>query len=349
MKLLVYADNHFSKYSSILRNRGEKYTYRLENQILSINWVERMAKDKDCDAILCLGDFFDSPTLDAEEISALKDISWDPNISRVFLVGNHELGINVSFFNSANIFNLISNSTVVDKPITFIDNRTRVCFLPYITENNREPLKTYLDVDGEFDKTIVFSHNDICGIQYGSHISTTGFTIDEIVENCDLFINGHIHNFGEINKNLYNLGNLSGQNFSEDGFKYKHFVMVIDTETLKFELIENPYAIKFYKLDFTKCIELDDIDNAVSKIGNNAVVHIKCLEEFAPHLKERFSSDNNKKIVSCKLTIEYDKIAKEESSTKIEKVDYLDVFIKEIHKALGTSDIIDSEIQEIIK
>ena len=37
MKVLLYTDNHFSQYSSILRNRGERYSIRLENQIKSIN------------------------------------------------------------------------------------------------------------------------------------------------------------------------------------------------------------------------------------------------------------------------------------------------------------------------
>ena len=66
MKLGLYTDVHFSKYSSIIQSRGDKYTTRLENCIDSINWVEEVLKD--CDKIVCLGDFFDKAFVDAEVI-----------------------------------------------------------------------------------------------------------------------------------------------------------------------------------------------------------------------------------------------------------------------------------------
>lgn len=37
MKILLYTDNHFCEKSSIINKYGEKYTYRLENQLKSIN------------------------------------------------------------------------------------------------------------------------------------------------------------------------------------------------------------------------------------------------------------------------------------------------------------------------
>ena len=49
---------------------------------------------------------------------------------------------------------------------------------------------------------------------------------------------------------------MTGQNFSEDGFKYSHCVGILDTNTLDIELINNPYALNFYK------IEINDEDIA---------------------------------------------------------------------------------------
>lgn len=105
MRILIYTDNHFSQYSSIVRSRGEEYSTRLENQIQSINWVESLAKEKGCDAIVHLGDFFDKPDLSSEEITAFKDINWAAK-PHYFLVGNHEMGRNDLVYNSAEILNV---------------------------------------------------------------------------------------------------------------------------------------------------------------------------------------------------------------------------------------------------
>ena len=93
MKLLLYSDPHWCEYSSIIRSRGEKYSTRLENEINTINWVQRLAEDKNCNRIICLGDFFDKESLNSEEISALSEIRWS-SIPNYFIVGNHEAGIN---------------------------------------------------------------------------------------------------------------------------------------------------------------------------------------------------------------------------------------------------------------
>ena len=95
MKILVCGDVHWSQYSSIVRGRGEKYSKRLENLIKSVNWVEQLAWSCGCEAVINLGDFFDSTQLSAEEVSALKEVQWAP-IAHVFITGNHETYYNKS-------------------------------------------------------------------------------------------------------------------------------------------------------------------------------------------------------------------------------------------------------------
>ena len=87
MKIGIIGDIHFSEYSSILRGRGQYFSQRLENCVTSINWAEEMTSD--CDQVVYLGDFFDKPSLNAEEITALNSIQWNDRYHR-FLVGNHE-------------------------------------------------------------------------------------------------------------------------------------------------------------------------------------------------------------------------------------------------------------------
>ena len=88
MRYFIYADPHWSSYSSIVRSRGEKYSTRLENLSCTMMWIELEAQRQNCDAIICLGDFFDKSELNSEEITALSEIQWSP-IKHYMLVGGH--------------------------------------------------------------------------------------------------------------------------------------------------------------------------------------------------------------------------------------------------------------------
>ena len=217
MRLLILGDCHWSSYSSIVRSRGEKYSTRLENLIKTMSWIEAEAVTKGCDTIVCLGDFFDQSELGAESITALQEVPWS-EIPHWFIVGNHEMGRGNLEHSSSHLFNLLPNASVIDEVKFFNTNDTTIVSIPYILESNRKPLKEYLGNYPLKENVIILSHNDIAGIQMGQFISTTGFSIEEIEENCDLFLNGHLHNGAEIGNKIINVGNITGQNFSEDAF-----------------------------------------------------------------------------------------------------------------------------------
>lgn len=65
---------------------------------------------------------------------------------------------------------------------------------------------------------------------------------------------------------VINVGNLTGQNFSEDAKKYSHGCIIFDTNTGECNLYENPYAFNFYKLSYG--------NDTLSGLKNNAVVTI---------------------------------------------------------------------------
>ena len=113
MKLCIYTDPHWSTYSSILRQRGNHYSKRLEALIESINFVEGVANARRCDEIICLGDFFDRNTLSAEELTALKEIKWS-TLPHTFIVGNHEITTDDLSMNSLNALEKVG--VVIDKP-----------------------------------------------------------------------------------------------------------------------------------------------------------------------------------------------------------------------------------------
>lgn len=349
MRVLFMTDCHWSQYSSIVRSRGKCYSTRLENLIDSINWVEQLAWNTGCTAIVCGGDFFDSCQLNSEEISALKNIQWAP-ISHVFITGNHETNVGSLEFSTADLFTLCPNSVVISKPEYYhIENEdVEFCFLPYILERDRQPISVYFPPKTE--KRIIFSHNDLKDVQYGPFLSTEGFTVEEIESSCDLCMNGHIHSCAYVSQKIINGGNLTGQNFTEDASKFDHCVQVIDTSTMKVDFYLNPYAFNFYKLDYTDVDNESTFLNNISRLKPHAVITVKVNSEFAQTAKDLLSKTTKDKIEEYRLIVEYDSTKNDDTLTPvIEAVDHLQQFEKYILVNIGDSDIIKEELASVMR
>lgn len=346
MKILVFGDVHWRFYSSIVRSRGQKFTKKLENLIDSINWVQQVSIDKNCDEIVCLGDFFDCPDLTAEEITALNEIRWNHNVKQHFLLGNHEFNRIYTHFKSVDDLYTRTSLTVEDKPSKYVVGNTELYFIPYFIEDERKELKEYLTDYDPNKKHIVFSHNDIKGIQYGMFESKEGFTISEIEESVDLYLNGHLHNgsfIGEKNK-ILNVGILTGKDFGEDAYKYEHHIVILDTDTLEMEFIENPYALNFYKLEIDKESDLSKLDT----LKQNAVVSIKCAENYVDILKEKLEAVPN--IVESKTIIYRPETTHATaSSVELSHTDYKKQFSEVVIQKLGSSDVVKYELAEVCK
>ena len=345
MKVLIIGDIHWSTYSSIVRSRGKHFSTRLEYLINSLNWVEHISEEYKCDEEIFLGDTFDKPDLTAEEISALSEVCWSKNPRvRHFIVGNHESGIASLKYNSTQILHKVG--VIEDTPYVYpADVNIDFLFLPYITEDNRKPLAEYLQDRYYKDKKLIaFSHNDIKDFQMGMFLSKTGFGIEDIENNCDLYINGHLHNGGWVTNKILNLGNLCGQNFSEDAFKYEHHVAILDTDTLEIKFIENPYALNFYKLEINEEVNIGQLEF----LKDNAVVSIKCEESLKTKLEEVLSKDIK---LLCSKIIYYSKevTGTLESISELQTVDHLEKFKQYVVDKLGKSEVVLAELSEVCK
>ncbi len=340
MNILIFGDCHWSTYSSILRKRNKAYSYRLDNLILSINFIEEYAEKNNIDFIVGLGDFFDKEILNSEEITALKEIKWC-NKKHYMLVGNHEMGRNDLLYSSTQVFNG-SNFEIVSTPLfETYDNKINLLFIPY-TLNVPETLDMIKIFNEEHEKNIIFSHNDIAGIQLGQFISKSGFEVKDIEENCDLFVNGHLHNGSKVTDKIINLGNLTGQNFSEDGFKYNHNFMILNTDTLQYELIENPYAVYFYKIDVTDNNYFD-----FNTLKQRAVVTLKCLEKDSSYYNNILSTYNN--ILEYRVLIEKEKKGLMETNNDELVTDHILEFKNYVLGNIGSSKIVLEELEEVCK
>lgn len=340
MRCLIYSDVHISQDSSIVKQQGinTKYSTRLNHIIKSLNWAEALAEENDCKYIFNLGDTFDKPIINAMEATAIQEIKW-ANIPHFILVGNHDSDVASLEYSSVNVLRKL-NFNIIDKPLHFIDKDSNVSFifLPYISETNRKKFVEY----GCTKNDIVLSHNDIAGFNFGGFISKDGFNINDIKNNSKLFLNGHLHNSSFLDKNILNVGNLCGQNFSEDAFTYKHGCWILDTDDMSIDFIENPFALNFYQLAFPQ-----DKDKFYL-LSFNAVLSIKCNRKYKDELNDilnKFSA----KIVTKRVIYIDEEVKNDANIVKLEKVDYLKEFSSFVLDNLGNSSAIKEELGEICK
>lgn len=343
MRILLYADVHWSTNSSILRTKGKKYSIRLENLIQSVSWAEEISKKEKCDAVINLGDFFDKSIIPDIDITALQDVTWNQDIPHYNLVGNHESSVGSLAYNTVHALHCGNTPfIVISKPYKIELPNGALYFLPFITEDNRKPIKEYLtDLGYEEGKlNIVFSHNDLKGIQLGRVPSTVGFDVNEIEEICSLFINGHIHNSTWVTKKILNLGNLTGQNFGEDAEKYKHQVLILDTDTREVTFIENPYSLKFYQIDIESEKDLMKLEN----IESNAIVSFRCKESLYELLLDGINKYNN--IIETKISIIRETTEEEVVIDRVEDftIDHLQKFREFTVSKLGDDPIVQEEL-----
>lgn len=352
LKIVFYSDAHFSTYSSILRKRGERYSYRIDNCIDSIGWAEAYAESIHADRIVIGGDFFDKSELTAEELTALKEIYFSESIGHLVLVGNHEMKTRDRTLTSAHLFDTLKGHfLVIDEPI-FLDGKIHAknyneLLLPYIPEDERKSLAEYIVDNGR--PTIVYSHNDIAGVYMGNYTSKEGFDIDEIKHQCSLFVNGHLHNssFLDNEKRICDVGNLTGQNFGEDGFRYKHCLAVIDTDKLSIELVENPYAVYFYKVEFPEGSSEESMIKKIESLKPRSCVTFKACVTDIPKLKnvlDKIYNVINYRIVSPTQTMKIE----EKQLTELKSVDHISEFKSYIKSQLENTDLLDKELQEIV-
>lgn len=332
MKLLLYTDNHFCKYSSILRSRGTRYSTRIENQLNSLIWVGSMAVKYGVKAMICLGDFFDKPQLEPEEITALAELHFPDGIDKIFLVGNHESNMADLSFNSSNVF---KGNAVWYKPRTIDFDDIELCFLPYCNEESRQTIEETFGKKTK--KRIIFSHNDL-KIQYGPYISKVGYEVKDIEDNCDLFFNGHLHNATNVGEKIVLVGNLTGQNFSEDAFRYPHRIIILDTDTMTYESVENPYAFNFYQVT-----ENTDL----TTLKNNAIVSAVVSSGHAVEMREKLEGMNNVITFRVVETKEVSSITEFDTDSVDLSIDYLQKFSEYIKSTMGESASINSEIEHI--
>ena len=311
---------------------------RLHNLIESLSWAEHLAESNNCNEVFCLGDFFDRSDLNAEEITALQDVYFS-KLPHTFITGNHDANVASLDFSSAKIFESIGANVITSVERRVINDKVDFYFIPYITDNIL-PINNYIEYNDK--KKVIFSHNDLAGIQYGRFMSQSGFSISDILENCTLFLNGHLHNCCTINDRILLLGNLTGQNFNEDASKYEHcahILTVSDDGAITIEPYVNPYALNFYKIRVEKFSDINKLDN----LKNNSVVSISCTDKLIHEVEKKVKLKKN--IIEYKLIVIYaNAIISNDDNFDVTINDHLKQFIEFVQTKIEPSEILTEEL-----
>lgn len=359
MKICLYTDVHWSATSSLVNMtgrmiNGKPITKRLELLVDSMNWVEQLAVDHNCDLEICLGDFCDKATMTGEEIEALNYVKWNQKF-KYFIVGNHESSRQDLQNSTTNILKIgqQNNIEIVTNPKMLFQADNTVFFaLPYITESIRRPLAQIMSElapggDEQKVKRIILSHNEIAGINYGAYVSRLGFSMSEISDSCDLFLNGHLHNQQQVAKNIWNIGSLSAHNFTNDSFNYNYGAWILDTTKNSMQFFENPASLQFYKLDIEKIADMAVLDS----IKKNAVLSVRCAPDLLKDLHEKLSGLQDKIITTKVISLLEQKESAEDTAGILQdlKVNHLEKLLQFCKAKLPNTDVLEAELAELCK
>ena len=231
MKLGIYGDAHLTKNMRTLQSLWNTTATK------SLHYMYNKFDEESVEMVVCLGDFFDSPRLEAKHLSLVLPILQDIN-SRSYptyvLLGNHE-----AESEDSNILEVLSIYENIH-PVTIPVDLENMLFLPYYTDPTQFDMK---------DK-IVFTHHDIYGSELAGGKTKAFFGLDSsIFKDAKLVMNGHVHLRSKVSNNILNSGSIlvSQQGELKLG-DYPHYY-VLDTISSMTTEYPNTHSMIYLTID----------------------------------------------------------------------------------------------------
>lgn len=259
----MVTDTHFGRYKN-------NPTF-LESQLKFFNeqFFPYLEKNK-IDTIVHLGDIFENRNnVNINVLNAVDKLIENQfsKYNTYFLVGNHDSYFKTSIdVNSVKTFRKFKNITVVDD-ITRTKFGDKSALLVSWRVDKAEFMKKVANKNIECN--LCFGHFEINGFNL-NNAKTCDFGIDPefFMNNFDITFSGHFHGRKLLEKNgkkVQYIGNAyqltRGDIDAERGF------CILDTDTMKYEFINNEKSIQFKKFKFPEKFTKEDIEgNSVDVI-----------------------------------------------------------------------------------
>lgn len=240
MILGIYSDPHFTK-----KLPGLDEVFR-ECVINTYKEMYSTFKDNNVEMVICSGDLFDKPVLDASSVDLFKSIMLEAKqIPTYYLLGNHEI-----LDASSNIIKCV-DSYRNQHSVTELCEINGLVFIPYDVDLDSIDLSKYYD-------KILFTHHDILGSTLAGGSVKASFGLDpNLFNKCKVVFNGHIHLRSTLGK-VINLGSLFTTQYAElndkdynDCPKY----YIYNTDTGELTSYTNSNNLYFYTATYDNYIE----------------------------------------------------------------------------------------------
>ena len=241
-------------------------------------------KEHDIKNIIVLGDIFDSRTsINTKIINEACDL-FNNDFQYNILVGNHDNYLNNSNkINSLKIFRHFSNVNIIESMVELKMFDRNFLFVPWIFDNDKflEDLKKY-------NSDCVFGHFDIQSFSMGGKLSEASLTVKEFVQFKKVF-SGHFHTpqtRWSGNTEFVYCGSIAQFDWGEVDQKKGFYVL--DTDTLKYEFIENTVSAKHIKITYGEDIDPSVLKNNFIKVfvKESETSDEKKLDEFTKKISE---------------------------------------------------------------
>lgn len=225
MLIGVYGDVHVSKNMRSLQQLWDKTATE------SLRYMYDKFDELDVESVVCLGDFFDAPRIEAKNMQLVMPI-LDYINSRTYptyiLLGNHEIDSTES-----NILDFLSMYKNII-PMTHAMDIEGMLFIPYSEDPQLYDMKD----------RIVFTHHDIYGSQLAGGKNKAFFGLDpSVFKDAKLVMNGHVHLKSRPAHNIVNAGSILVSQQGELKLGDYPSYYTLDNKTADLKEYENIYSM----------------------------------------------------------------------------------------------------------
>jgi DNA repair exonuclease SbcCD nuclease subunit len=312
-KILLFSDIHVHEH----KNKQE----RLQNCLDALFWVFNTARERGIKDVVFGGDLFQ----DRQNISVFtyhqtyKIISQFKDLNLWFLLGNHDLWYyDKTDISSVEPLGALPHLTVIDQPTTIKIAGLDIDFLPF-THN---PIVSMSDNFSQKKSPVLVGHIAVHGATLNFHHRTRSeVSVEnekgvvqvskEIFDGYERVFLGHYHGAQQITERVEYIGSTLQLTFGE-AFQTKH-IIVLDTDTLKREYIENTFSPRHYILTPDQVDDYDLNGNfvriAVEDAGLVDIMELRQkIAEQAPDAQikifedKKLEADNSEFVQKFKIT-----------------------------------------------
>lgn len=233
MKVCIISDTHLSAQKYRKMNKKKNANQFMLRQFETMDWIASYLKDNGISTIIHGGDLFDTPRVSPYALKRAKDIL--SQFDCYIIKGNHD---DTSFLHDEEVSAIdLMGVHAINTPTAITIGTTNFVFNPWRYEIDETLVK-------DNTKNVLVAHGFPKDLKTGSIPNeTAGDLIGKKSQLFDLVITGHYHKAFEFESGstrYLNPGAISA--YANDVFDPS--IWILDTETLQYERVEIPCAIK---------------------------------------------------------------------------------------------------------